>query len=253
MADEFDQDRTEAPSQRRRQNARREGNVARSGDLCAAAVLVGLLLTLRMLGPRILESWRQITLLLLEPESMIRASDLDGVLPVVAAHTAVAVLPLPLVAVGLSVAANLGQVGFLFVPTKVSPRFDHIDPGRGLARIFARKGTYVALLLNLLKLAAVALVAWIAIQAELPGLLALPRLDAGPSLAAGMAITFVIALKIAVCLLVLGVVDYGYQRWSHERQLRMTRQQLRDELRSTEGDPQVKARRRQSKIGRAHV
>ena len=245
MSDAFDQDRTEAPTPQRRQEARRKGNVARSGDLCAAAALVGLLLMLRVLGPRILESWRQITLLLLPPEPATHASGLGELVPSIAGHAAVAVLPLLLAGFLLAIAANLGQVGFLFVPGKVGFRFEAVDPARGASRIYGSKGTYVGLLLNLVKLASVGLVAWLAVRSELPRLLGLPALDVRSSMATSASIVFGVALKLAICLLILGVADYGFQRWTHERQLRMTRQQLRDELKVTEGDPQIRARRRQ--------
>ncbi len=253
MAEGADQDRTEDPTPRRRQEAREEGNVARSGDLTATALLVGLLLLLWPLGPRMLESWRQATLMLFGRDELARhdPGQLVQTLKDLGFRLAA---PLALFAagvVGIAVVVNLAQVGFLYAPKKLSPKADALDPIKGFGRIFGSARSYVGLLMNLGKMGLAAAVAWYAIEAELPRIVGLAALELGPGAAAGARIVFGIAIKVALVLLVLAIIDYGYQRYSHEQQLKMTKQQVKEEMRNMEGDPHVKARRRQIAVQRA--
>ena len=141
-------------------------------------------------------------------------------------------------------AVNVLQTGFLFLPQRVSFDLGRISPIRGWQRIFSSAGM-VHLGFGLLKLTAVFAVAGVVLYNQreaLLGLIALPP----PALAAQMAqILLWTALKIGAALLVLAILDYAYQRWRHEQDLKMTPQELREELKNLEGDPQLTARRKQ--------
>ena len=243
MADLTAQDRTEAPTPRRRQQARREGHVARSNDLVAAAILVGALAGLHATGGRMLQSWRRVMVLALDARPDALAEPVRDI----AWTAAWGVLPLLGVVMAVAVAANVGQVGLLFLPQRLAPRLDALSPAKGFSRIYSGRAGGV-LMMNLAKFVVAGLVGWLAVRARLEDLLLLPTLEIAPAAARGGGIVVDIAMKMALALLVLGLVDYASQRWRHEQELRMTRQQLRDELKLTEGDPQVKARRRRAAI-----
>ncbi len=253
MAEEFDQDRTEAPTPRRRQEAREEGNVARSADLSAAVLLVGLLVTLYAAGPGMLESWRRTALLMMAPEELARRdpAELTQTLKLVGQHLARGLLPLFVTVVVIAIVANLGQTGFLYAPKKLTPKLETLNPIKGLGRIFGSGKTYIGLLMNLGKMGLAGAVAWFAIKQELPRMVSLQGLEYLPAVTLGSWIVFSIGIKIALVLLVLAILDYGYQRFNHEQQLKMTRQQVKDEMKRMEGDPQIKARRRQVAMQRA--
>ena len=216
-------------------------------------LLVGLLLLLYALGPRILESWRQTALVLLGAEELARSDirQLPQTLREVGTSLAGAITLFLLGVVCIAVIVNLAQVGFLFAPRKLTPRADALNPLRGFGRIFGSSRSYVALLMNLGKMGLAGAVAWFAIENELPRLLGLAEVDFAPGVTLAATIVFSIGIKIAVVLLLLAMADYAYQRYSHEQQLKMTRQQVKEEMRSMEGDPQIKIRRRQMVVQRA--
>jgi len=143
------------------------------------------------------------------------------------------------------VAVNVLQIGFLFLPQKLA-----FDPGRlsplgGLRRIFSA-ANMVHLAMGVFKLIIVAAVSGAVLYSQRNVLLGLSAL-APPALAGQMArVLLGTGLKVGAALLVLALIDYAYQRWRHEQELKMTPQELREELRNLEGDPQVIARRKQT-------
>ena len=253
MSDDNDQDKTEDPTPHRVREAREEGNVPRSADLTSAALVAGLLVTLLIFGPAVLESWRQMTLLMLGGEEIARLDPaaltrtlkdvgwliLGGVAPIFACVFAVAVV------------ANLAQVGFLYAPKKLAPNPNALNPIKGFGKIFGSAKTYVTLLMNLGKMLLAAAVAWYALEAELPRIVSLQGLEMAPAAGLGAWVVFSVGIKVALVLLLLAVLDYAYQRYSHFQELKMTKQQVKDEMKRMEGDPLIKSRRRQMAMQRA--
>jgi flagellar biosynthetic protein FlhB len=148
------------------------------------------------------------------------------------------------------VAVNVLQVGFLFLPQRLSFDPSRLSPIRGWQRIFSSPAM-VHVGFGMFKLAIVFIVAGVVLYNQREALLGLVAL-APPELASQMAhIVLSTAMKIGVALLVLAILDYGYQRWRYEQDLKMTPQELREELRNLEGDPQLIARRKQAQRNQA--
>ena len=142
------------------------------------------------------------------------------------------------------VLANLLQVGFLFLPDKVAPDLSRIDPLKGLGRIFSLTNS-VHLLFGIFKIAVIAGVAYISLWNERDRILGLSGLSVGEIAVFMSQILLWTALKIAGALLLLAILDYGFQWWKHEQDLKMTPQEVREELKNLEGNPQIIGRRRQ--------
>jgi flagellar biosynthetic protein FlhB len=142
-----------------------------------------------------------------------------------------------------AVVANLAQVGFLFLPERVAPELGRISPLAGLRRLFSLSST-ARLGFGLLKILVIGAVAWIDLYAKRDVILGLG--GASPIEIASFLLGVLLwtSLKIALALLVLAVLDYALVRWKFERDLKMTTQELREELKSIEGDPQLRRRRR---------
>lgn len=253
MAEDNDQDKTEDPTPRRRQEAREEGNVPRSQDLASAALITGLLITLLMFGGRLLWSLRGIANQMLGAEELGRhnTGDLWPTLAGVVQGLAGGIAPIFVAVVLLAVLANVLQTGLVFSPKKLQPKGESLNPLKGFKRIFASAKTWVGLLMNLGKMGLAGAVAWFAIESELPKIVALQGLEFLPAVQAGASVVFSVGIKVALVLLVLAILDFAYQKYSHEQQLKMTRQQIKDEMKRMEGDPQIKQRRRQIAIQRA--
>jgi len=236
-------EKTERPTPRRREEAREQGQVARSTDLTAAAALIGGLLLLALLGPQMYSQMLALTREMSDASDP-RAGAIAACLARSGYAAAATTLPLLLWLVVVTAGGALLQVGPLAAWKKLRPKLDYLSPIRGLRRIFSAESVTRALL-ALLKLTLVAVVAYATLSTQLRPLLATATLPPEGVLPAAGALVLTLALRMALLLLLLGLVDYGYQRWKLERSLRMTRQEVREELKRMEGDPLLKQRRRQ--------
>lgn len=249
---ENDGDRTEAPTPRRRQEARQQGNIARSHDLTSAVLLIGALMMMRWFGPALIESLRDVVSRQLSGPSLADlGTDRIGVqLLYCLGRVSSSLAPLLAGAMFLVIVVNLAQVGLNFSPQRLAINFAALNPTRGFSKIFALRTSGPQLLLNLLKVTLVALVGWSAVAGRLGEIIAVQQLSYLQIFALGADLVFSIGIRIGVLLLVLAILDYYYQRYRVERSLKMTKQEVKDEMRSMEGDPTMKNRRRQVAVQR---
>jgi len=242
MSDDF-QDKTEQPTPKRRGEAREKGQVARSRDLSGAVVLLTGLLSLMIWGPvlarKMMEMLRislgQIRAGLVDPNQMSAlfisfGLTLGGLLtPIFFTLSAAAVL------------GTYAQVGKVFSTTPITPDFGRLQLFKGFQRLFS-PNTFVELAKSLAKIALIGLVAYYSVKRELPDLLPLLDQEVGQVVLALIATSFRVSTRIVLSLLVLGALDYLYQRYQFEKNLKMTKQEVKDEMRQVDGDPKVKAR-----------
>ncbi len=242
---DYSGDKSQEPTPHRRQKAREEGSVARSHDLASALLLLVALGALWFSGASLLdflaayarrqlggEPW-------LKADASLAVGHCTNLLTELARH----VLPiLGWILVG-AVVVHLVQIGFFFLPSKVGFDLSRIDPLAGARRMFSLDSV-VRLGFALLKLMLIAAVAFACWYQDLPRILALGCLPLSEIASVVWQLLFWTGLKIGIALLVLAVIDYGYQYWRHEQDLRMTPQEVREEMRNLEGDPQIAARRR---------
>ncbi len=238
-------EKSQEPTHHRRQKAREQGQVARSQDLGSALLLLAGLLLMMMLGSRMIEYVTGYTRLHLGGEAWLSA-DPDFAL----AHwneTLVglgrAVLPLLGMIMLAAILVNLVQVGVLFVPEKVMPDLTRLDPIKGFGRVFSITGV-ARLLFGLFKIAVIGAVTYGVLNQEYETILGLAALEIEQSAVYVVEILLWTSLKIGLALLVLAILDYAFQWWKRERDLKMTPQEVREEMKNLEGDPQVIARRK---------
>ncbi len=239
-------DKTEAPTPRRREEAREQGQIARSADLTAATLLLCFLLLLRAFGDGLIKAFRTLLTQVLSAESFadLRLTSLEPIASSAIVLAAGAVAPLLVGAVVVAVVINLMQVGFFLSNKRLQPNFGLINPLRGVQRMFSME-SYVHLVMNLLKLALVGWVAWAAVSDRLHEIVGVQNLESIQAFGLGASIIYAVGLRIAGLLLVLALLDYAFQKFRHERELRMTKQEVKEEMRRMEGDPKIKQRRRQ--------
>lgn len=247
-----DGDKTEAPTPRRRTEAREQGQVARSTDLNSALLLLGAMLALRGLGPRLMQSLLGVmreNLSITDPE---QTSHID-VIPTVstaAFATLSAAGPIMLGLLLLALASNLLQVGFLMTGHPLQPSLNKINPLTGFSRIFSTR-TLVQLAMNLLKLALVCFVAYLSIRQQWSAIFLALETDGGEQAILLSQIVYGVGVRLALVLLVLALLDYGYQRLRHEKDLKMSKEEVKEEMRRMEGDPMIKQRRRRMQFAAA--
>lgn len=238
-------DKTHDATPHRREQAREQGQVARSQDLASSLLLLGGILVLMFLGGTTAEFFGRFLRHQLGGPAAL-AIDTDQAVGQWRSTTwqlATVMLPILgwflLIAIGVQV----GQTGFLYVPQKVAPDLSRIDPIQGFQRIFSMANV-VRLVLGLGKVLVVATVGWWYLWGERDAVMGLVALEV-PQIATYLSsMTLNTILWIGIALLVLAILDFGYQYWKHEQDLKMTPQEIKEEMKSLQGDPQVLARRR---------
>lgn len=245
MATDDAGDRTEQPTERRRTQAREQGNIVRSTDLTGALLMFTATGALQFLGGGLFDALAKMTHGMLSVSPMLRF-DLDtwmkGNLTLLTT-VAPAVLPFLLLMMLGGLASNIVQVGFLWSPDVLMPKWERLSPLSGFQRIFsshavAKLGGSVA------KLIVLSAVAYGYISLHLPAFQQLPELDIPAMLTLYGQSLIELAFYLSLSLVVVAVFDYGFQFWKHEQDLRMTKQEVREEMKEMEGDPQIRMKRR---------
>jgi flagellar biosynthesis protein FlhB len=238
-------DKTQDATPHRRQQAREQGQVARSQDLGSAAVLVGGLVTLYALFDRLGGLMLELVREHLAGPAWVSAD--AGFVTSLAVRLLLVIGAALLPILGLmtlaALVASLMQVGLMWAPEMLTPDLSRIDPLKGLGRLFSLSSV-ARLFFGMIKIAIVAGVAYAALRAESGAILSLVERsleEIGPMM---LELLYWTALKIGLTLLVLALFDYGFQWWKHEQDLRMTTQEVREEMRNLQGDPQIISRRR---------
>ncbi|MDR0649653.1 MAG: flagellar biosynthesis protein FlhB [Synergistaceae bacterium] len=243
----FAGERTEPATPRRRGKAREEGQMAKSQDLTAATVIISGLLSLYLLSGFFYESVASMlrdTLSHLSSETM--AGDDWWRVPLYAAMRAFfsAWLPIGLICAAAAVIILVRQVGLKVITKPFVPKFDRFNPVSGLKKIISPR-SLVELGKGLSKALVLLWVLYAAIRDERDFFLALMNYDLAHGAAAVMGKIWWLALKMSLFLLLIGLIDHAYQRWSFEKSIRMSKQEIKDEYKQMEGDPAIKRRIRQ--------
>ena len=244
-------ERTEEPTARRLKRARDEGQVARSNELPAAAVMIGAVLMLLTLGG----VWfRQLSVYFAAGFTLDRKFlDTPALLPLAfaeqASHAFLMVLPIMLVTMVVAILASGATGGFLFSLESLLPKFSKLSPISGFKRMFGANAA-VELIKSILKFTLVAVVLLMLMDRHFGALMALGSMSLEPALAISGALISESVLWLTLSLVLIAVIDAPYQRYSFMKRMRMSKQEIRDEHKDMEGRPEVKAqiRRRQREV-----
>ena len=247
MAEEqLGQERSEEPTSKRLEEARNKGQVARSRELNTFLVVVGGLAFIWLSGGLLLNSMFQFATELLTPsgELLTNPSLLLNHLGSAIQSGVLVAAPLLAVTVVLALIGPSIMGGVVFSPQAVAFKPEKLDPIKGLSRIFSSKGLIelAKAVLKFLLIAIVAIVLFLLLQSEI---MSLARLDVREGIIRSGEIIIFAAFCCALSLAVVASIDIPFQIWDHTKQLRMTKQEVKDESKETEGRPEVKARVRQ--------
>jgi flagellar biosynthetic protein FlhB len=238
-----DVDKTEKPTPRRRRKAREEGSVARSMELNSAVLLLMGTVGILLFGSGIAAGVGNLCRCLLKASGEVSLT--TSVLPTYlweGASTLLALfLPFFAVLILAALASNLTQVGFLVTPKPLMPKLSRLSPLKGAQRFFSAR-SLVELAKSILKLVVVGLVVYLAIRAEFNRILELSALRPSLLLAEIGRLAGLVLLKAAIVILLIAMFDYAYTRYEYEKSLKMSKHEVKEEFRQTEGDPQVKSK-----------
>tara|TARA_Y100001933_G_scaffold91662_1_gene92601 strand:+ start:2289 stop:3368 length:1080 start_codon:yes stop_codon:yes gene_type:complete len=243
MAEESFQEKTEQATPKRREDARRKGQVARSSELSSIAILATGLLALSGLGPYMLDQLGVFMIDALTNGVKVEINSTNLYLHTGSWVLGYARIIVPIVAllVVAALAVNYAQVGVLFTLQPLTPKAERISPFSGVKRIFSSKGL-VELAKSLFKIGAVVYVTYLTISADINNLVSYMDMGVGQIFTLSGDIILTLAFRIILLLLIMAILDYSFQRWDYEKNLRMTRQEVREEVKQQEGDPMVRSR-----------
>jgi flagellar biosynthesis protein FlhB len=241
-------EKTELPTEKRLHDAKKKGQVAKSQDLTGAVLLIAAVATVWLIGHYIGE-----LLLALIRDHLSAASSFKGPFTNDVAVSALTtgiigmfwvLTPLFLIIVVLAVLGNYLQIGSVFSTESISPKFEKLNPVEGFKQKFLKARSYVEFAKTIIKLIITAAVAGYVMWASREDIVHL--ISKNPDVVAPFTLGLIVEIgfKVGLAFLVLGALDLFLQRMLHRRDLRMSKQEVKDEYKETEGDPLIKAHRR---------
>jgi flagellar biosynthesis protein FlhB len=251
-------DRTEKPTAKRKREARKKGQVAKSTDLNGGLVLGGGLVGLTLVAPAVVSSagnaMRQILALTATPGAATSAAGLKTLMQIVLNVMLATVVPVGLICLGVGLVSNVAQVGFKPSFGAVRPDFKKISPITGAKNLFGARAIFE----TGKSLTKVGLVGAVAASALLPQLTNLGASVGTPPAALGSLMkgsVIGIAQRVVIAYVLIGIIDLIYQRRRHTKSLKMTKQEVKDEAKQTDLPAEVKGaiRRRQILAARARM
>lgn len=233
--------KTEKPTERRRQKAREQGQLPRSRELSGAMVVLSALFIVSAGCANWTSTWRAFTRVSLDYAATRDLSNLSPVMPWTAITLAKAITLPCLAAWVVAVAASIVQGGFVFAPQALSLKFERLSPSNKLSQLFSLESVS-SLLKALLPTTAIAYLVYGVLEREWPFIVGASATAVPAWFSHLLEIVFELCWKCGLVMLIWSLADYLLVRQRSESQLKMSRQEIREEFKQTEGNPQVKGR-----------
>jgi flagellar biosynthesis protein FlhB len=240
--------KTEKATPKKRQDARKKGQVLQSRDISAAVVLMFIFIGLRIFGNNIYNEFavfmKRVFTEYPKMDDLFTLSVLSRVFiegVTVLLKTSAPVFAIAIVA---GMVAGFAQVGFIFTMETLGFKFNRINPLSGLKRIFSMR-SIVEMFKSIFKIGVIGYIAYSYLKSEENNVVSTMNMDV---LNTGIYIATTsinVAIRICVALMVLGILDYGYQWWEYEKSLKMSKQEVKEEYKQIEGNPEVKSKIKQ--------
>lgn len=243
MADESFQERTEQPTPKRIKEAREKGQVARSTELSSVTVMLAAAASLIALGPLMSSESREMFVWIFTnaPSFDLNAASVPGFLLQVSWMFVKMTAPVIIVLTITALAISYLQVGSLFSMQALEPKFDKLNIVNGIKNLVSAKSMMVAVR-DVIKMVIIVVIAYYAVKKEVPVMVGFTDMAVSDIASAMTSITIKISFKILIALAVIALLDFVYQKWIYTKGLRMSFQDIKEELKQTEGNPQIKGR-----------
>lgn len=246
MAEDDSGERTEEATEKRKRDAREKGQIPRSKELGSASILIASAIGLITFGPLIgahfMDVMRKSLSLshkaIYDP-AMMASAFVDSML-----HMVWAIIPFMLLVALFGIVGSGIMGGFNVSWQAIAPKFSKLNPMSGFKRMFGMNAL-MELIKGIAKFAVVAVVAFVVLHSQFDHILGLPWQEPFAAITEGLKILGWSACIIALSIIVVVAVDVPYQLYSHSKQLKMTKQEIKDEYKESEGKPEVKGKIRQ--------
>ena len=236
-------ERTEKASPKKREDERKKGHIYQSQDIVVAASLLCFFALLKVMGPgfghRITQGMQK--LLTMMPDRLSGPGDMAKDLTITLNIVAGILVPIMIVALAVTIIATMVQTRLLVSFNQLKPDFGRMSPIQGIKRLFSLK-SLVELVKALLKITAIGLVIYFEIKPQLHQVLTLFDMSLGTAVSWSVQMILGIGIKAAIAMLVIGLGDYFYQWWNFEKEIKMSKEEIKEEFKQSEGNPETKSR-----------
>jgi flagellar biosynthesis protein FlhB len=238
-----DQERTQEATSRRRDEAREKGQVARSQEIVSVGILLACLIYFYFGASGFLKNVMELMTSGFRGAGQVdfTQESMNSLFIGYIFKGVIILFPVMLTVVVAAVLGNIMQIGIMFSSESVTPQISKIDPIKGFQRLFSLRSV-MELIKSIFKMCIVSVAAYVVVKAEISNMIPLMEQSVWEMMVYFGRICFKILLAATIVLVILAILDYLYQRWEYEKSLRMTKQEIKDEYRNTEGDPLIKAR-----------
>ncbi|MGZ0049739.1 flagellar biosynthesis protein FlhB [Brevibacillus gelatini] len=242
----FSGEKTEKPTPKKREDARKKGQVAKSRELSPAIVLTSFFFLLTMIGPSMFSTFQNIMRESLTTYTswQLNEENLQVIVKAMTYEAIKIVGPVLGMVFLIAFAVNYLQVGWKISTETLQIKLEKLDPIKGAKRIFSMR-SLVELLKSLLKISACMYVAYVILWNAKEQITQLSLLPLGSILSFTASEVTSLGIYIGLLLFILAILDYVYQRYEHEKNLRMSKQDIKDEHKQSEGDPLIKGKIRE--------
>jgi flagellar biosynthetic protein FlhB len=243
MAEQSFEEKTEQPTPRKRQELKEKGEVAKSKELPSVAVLLAALISLSLFGSYM---YNHIQIIMKGafslpsihnfniPEFLKFAQNIIGRLIILLSPLFAAIFI-------TAILSNIMQVGFILSGESIIPKLSKIDPIKGFGRLFSKQA-FMEFIKSLLKLSIVGGIAFLTVKGEMNNFVLLGDMELNSIFVYILKIFFKIFIRCSLAMIILVVIDYAFQRWEFEKRIKMTKQEVKDDFKKSEGDPLIKSR-----------
>jgi flagellar biosynthesis protein FlhB len=239
----FAGEKTEKATPKKKQESRNKGQVAKSSELPGSLILLGTLCCFMVLGPfftgRVKALFADIFIYRLNMQ--VTDQNVSSLFFHYAVELLIVLSPILVIALVVAFAANYVQVGWLFTTEPLKMKLNKLNPINGLKQMFSMRSA-VEFLKSAVKLIVIGLIVYSVLMSEKQRFLVLAHMPIQGIFAFTADITLRLGLLVAGCLFVLALADYMYQKYEYEKSLKMSKQDIKDEYKNTEGDPLIKGK-----------
>ena len=243
MAEQGAQEKTEKATSKRKEKAREEGQVCQSREVTAVALLLSVIAFLYFFMPIMISGIMSLTQDVFGQCAIaeVTTGTLPALMLFIVSTVGKLLAPFLLLCLVVAVGANVGQTGFNWSPKAIKPKLDKLNFVKGLGKLFKITKVF-DLFKNVAKVSIIGYVAYGALRSEFQNFISLGNNSPMDILGYMGHLSFLIAIRVAAVMVVLAVIDYVWQRYQYEKNLKMSKQEKKDEFKQVEGDPLIKSK-----------
>lgn len=241
-----DQEKTQQATEHQRREFRKRGEIAKSSELVSVSVLFGGILILTIISTYLIENYQQLQFYFFSHIAFDLNPSNKGVMASVIFTTLIKILlPIFLTLMIIAVAANVAQTGIILSTESLKFDWGKINPLKKIKQLFFSKDTFFELFKSIMKLFVIGFITFVTAKSFIGLIISSQERQIDDILHITGLVLFKILLNVLILLLVLGFVDFIYQKFKMEEKMKMTHQEVKDEYKQLEGDPHVKGKRKQ--------